>query len=51
MGLFLWTPYSRFPLDDRVEDSITMADCLHKTSTSINVVVALIAFLSVGSEL
>ena len=28
-----------------------MADWLHETSTPINVVVALIAFLSVGSEL
>ena len=51
MGLFLWTPYSRLSLEDRVEDKITMADCLYETSTSINVVVALIAFLSVGSEL
>ena len=51
MGLFLWTPYSRLSLEDCVEDKITMADCLHKTSTSIDVVVALIAFLSVGSEL
>ena len=38
MGLFLWTPYYRLPLEDRVEDNDTMADWLHETSTSINVV-------------